>query len=161
MTSNYAVSLTDFQAKLISVEGVKLEEYNDRNTIEIEAGMTLKIVERISGRYAAIQILDYYNPDHKAHESHLFQCLQTQLQPIPDDLWMYVVAILDPQERLNFAKHPKRMLQAKQLDVSKIVKVSGRPFRKTGEFFDCIIRYIGPVREIGPGHYIGLELLVM
>ncbi|KAL1381041.1 hypothetical protein pipiens_013750 [Culex pipiens pipiens] len=159
MTSNYAVSLTDFQAKLISVEGVKLEEYNDRNTIDIEAGMTLKIVERISGRYAAIQILDYYNPDHKAHESHLFQCLQTQLQPIPDDLWMYVVAILDPQERLNFVKHPKRMPQAKQLDVSKIVKVSGRPFRKTGEFFDCIIRYIGPVREIGPGHYIGLELL--
>lgn len=161
MTSNYAVSLLAFQAKLIAVDGVRLEEYNDPNTIDIEAGMTLRIVERITGKYAAIQILDYSNPDHKTHDSHLFQCQQSQLQPIQDDLWMFVVAILDPQERLNFVKHPKRMLQAKQLDVSKIVKVSCRPFGGTGEFFDCIIRYIGPVPEIGPGHYIGLELLVM
>lgn len=157
---NYAVSLQDFQAKLISVEGYRVEEQNDhRNTLLIEAGTTLRIVDRISGKLATIQILEYYNPDHRAHESHLFQCQLAQLQIVPDELWQLVIAILDPQERLSFVKQQKRMLRAKLLEISKIVKVSGRPFGRTAEFFDCIIRYIGTVPEIGPGHYIGLELL--
>lgn len=158
MTSNYAVSLQDFQAKLISVDGLLMDEHYDRNTVPIEAGMTLRIVDRISAKLVTFQILDCYT-DHRTHESHLFQCQLAQLQIVQDDLWPFVVAILDPQERLSFAKNQKRMMRAKQLEVSKIVKVSGRAFGRTAEFFDCIIRYIGRVPEIGPGHYIGLELL--
>lgn len=160
MTVAFAVSTDNFKAKVIPSGGTLYDENNGNNTVEVEAGMMLQIMEQMTARLAIVRIKDYYNPDATNRES-MVQCQTSQYHSVPDDLWPFVIAILDPQERLKFVRQPGRLSKVRLLRQDQIVKVSGKPFRRPMTTYDCIIRYCGPVSEIGPGYYFGLELLVM
>ncbi|XP_052892717.1 ubiquitin carboxyl-terminal hydrolase CYLD [Anopheles moucheti] len=144
--------------------------------IDIEPGMTLQIVEQPSSKIALIKIKDFYgmtttansrgtgtpgtvnNVQTNTYENRIFQCQAANLQRIPSDIWPYIIAILDPQERCEFAKRPKVFGSVKQLRTGDIVMVSWLA-KNRHVTYDCIIRYVGPVPKIGPGYYFGLELL--
>ncbi|XP_050076644.1 ubiquitin carboxyl-terminal hydrolase CYLD [Anopheles maculipalpis] len=148
--------------------------------IDIEPGMTLQIVEQPSSKIALIKIKDFYGtstnnrggggggsgpsgtvtsaPTTNPYENRIFQCQAANLQRIPSDIWPYIIAILDPQERCEFAKRPKLFGSVKLLRTGDIVMVSWLA-KNRHVTYDCIIRYVGPVPKIGPGYYFGLELL--
>uniref|UniRef100_A0A182PAN4 ubiquitinyl hydrolase 1 n=1 Tax=Anopheles epiroticus TaxID=199890 RepID=A0A182PAN4_9DIPT len=144
--------------------------------IEIEPGMTLQIVEQPSSKIALIKIKDFYGTASNGrsgggglspastpnggspYDKRIFQCQASHLQRVPSDIWPYVIAILDPQERCEFAKRPKLFGSVKQLRTGDIVMVSWLA-KNRHVIYDCIIRYVGPVPKIGPGYYFGLELL--
>uniref|UniRef100_A0A182Y9X5 ubiquitinyl hydrolase 1 n=1 Tax=Anopheles stephensi TaxID=30069 RepID=A0A182Y9X5_ANOST len=145
--------------------------------IDIEPGMTLQIVEQPSSKIALIKIKDFYGtttnnrgggggpsgtvnsaPPTNPYENRIFQCQAANLQRIPSDIWPYLIAILDPQERCEFAKRPKLFGSVKLLRTGDIVMVSWLA-KNRHITYDCIIRYVGPVPKIGPGYYFGLELL--
>ncbi|XP_055546306.1 ubiquitin carboxyl-terminal hydrolase CYLD isoform X2 [Wyeomyia smithii] len=159
MTVTFAVSANSFRAKLVSLGHIKFEENKDDNNVTIEMGTTLQIEEVISGKLALVRIKNYYNTDDKTYENHLFQCPKSSLLIIPKEAWPFIIAIMDPQERVNFASQSKRLAMLERLSNDLIVKVSGRAFGLMTEVYDCIIRAIGPVPEIGPGYYLCMELL--
>lgn len=150
--------------------------------VEIEPGMTLQIVEQPSSKIALIKVKDFNGtsngsnnrlgapnstsgmvaanaPVSNPYENRVLQCQSAHLQRIPSDIWPYLIAILDPLERCEFAKRPKLFGSVKQLRVGDIVMVSWLA-KNRHVTYDCIIRYVGPVPKIGPGYYFGLELLV-
>ncbi|EJY58028.1 AAEL013253-PB [Aedes aegypti] len=159
----FAVSTESFRAKLKSLSSL-YEDSNGNGTIEVEVGMMLQIVENVSAKYAIVRIKDYYSPEDKRYENVCFQCPAANFQIVPGDVWPFVIAIMDPQERAQFVKQPmaltwvKRLMQQKNESIQR-VKVSGRVFLRPADTYDCIVRYTGPVEEIGPGYYLGLELL--
>nr|XP_040232993.2 ubiquitin carboxyl-terminal hydrolase CYLD isoform X1 [Anopheles coluzzii]XP_040232994.2 ubiquitin carboxyl-terminal hydrolase CYLD isoform X1 [Anopheles coluzzii]XP_040232995.2 ubiquitin carboxyl-terminal hydrolase CYLD isoform X1 [Anopheles coluzzii]XP_049464193.1 ubiquitin carboxyl-terminal hydrolase CYLD isoform X1 [Anopheles coluzzii] len=151
--------------------------------VEIEPGMTLQIVEQPSSKIALIKVKDFNGtsngssnrlgapnsssssgmvatsaPVSNPYENRVLQCQSAHLQRIPSDIWPYLIAILDPLERCEFAKRPKLFGSVKQLRVGDIVMVSWLA-KNRHVTYDCIIRYVGPVPKIGPGYYFGLELL--
>uniref|UniRef100_A0AAG5DBE2 Uncharacterized protein n=1 Tax=Anopheles atroparvus TaxID=41427 RepID=A0AAG5DBE2_ANOAO len=140
------------------------------NRIDIEPGMTLQIVEQTSSKIALIKIKDFHGTASAGgsggagsalgptNENRVFQCQLSHLQRVPSDIWPYMIAILDPQERCEFAKRPKLFALVKQLNVGDIVMVNWLA-KNRHVTFDCIVRYIGQVPKIGPGYYFGLELL--
>lgn len=160
-TAVFAVSTECFKAKLIPYGGQSsyYEESNGNNTVEVELGMMLKIVEYTSAKLALVRIKDYYSPNDKRYDNVHFQCPVANFQTVPEDVWPFVIAILDPQERVRFVKQPERLAGVKQLREAEIVRVSGKAFCRPLETYTCIIRYRGQVEEIGPGYYFGLELL--
>ncbi|XP_053677566.1 uncharacterized protein LOC128727655 [Anopheles nili] len=142
--------------------------------VEIEPGMTLQIIEQPSSKIALIKIKDFHRSSSTIHstggpgsthaeianhyENRIFQCQAAHLQQVPSDIWPYIIAILDPQERCEFAKKPKLFASVKELCLGGIVQVSWLA-KNRHVTYDCIIRYVGPVPKIGPGYYFGLELL--
>ncbi|XP_050084836.1 uncharacterized protein LOC126570840 isoform X2 [Anopheles aquasalis] len=163
-------------------------DYAADDRIEIEPGMTLQIVEQPSSKIALIKIKDFNGNTTVAtsanalrssataigegsgitmngtsgaaspHENRIYQCQVAHLQRVPADIWPFIIAILDPQERCEFAKRPKLFASVKQLRTGDIVLVNWLA-KNRNVTYDCIIRYIGPVPKIGPGYYFGLELL--
>uniref|UniRef100_A0A182QZA1 ubiquitinyl hydrolase 1 n=1 Tax=Anopheles farauti TaxID=69004 RepID=A0A182QZA1_9DIPT len=153
----------------ISAGPVELGAGTGDDRIEIEPGMTLQIVEQPSSKIALIKIKDFYRGCGTAaattneqtsnpYEHRIFQCQAAHLQRVPSDIWPYIIAILDPQERCEFAKRSKLFGSVKQLRTGDIVMVSWLA-KNRHVTYDCIIRYVGPVPKIGPGYYFGLELL--
>ncbi|XP_053697663.1 uncharacterized protein LOC128744574 [Sabethes cyaneus] len=159
MTVTFALSVNQFRAKLVSLGEIKFEENKDDNNVTIELGTTLQVEESISGKLALVRIKNYYNPEDKTYENHLFQCPVSSLLCVSNQAWPFVIAIMDPQERVDFAGQPKRVAMLEHLSNDFIVKVSGRAFGRMTDVYDCIIRAIGPVPEIGPGYYLCMELL--
>lgn len=155
-TLGFAVSTESFKAKLV---GSYFEESNGNSTIEVEIGMMLQILEHVSSRYTVARIKDYYNPEDTRYEKLRFQCPVANYQTVPEDVWPYVIAILDPDERVQFVKQPGRLDKLRHLREQQMVKVSGRAFGRSTITYDCIIRYRGQVQQIGPGYYFGMELL--
>lgn len=119
----------------------------------------LQIVEQPTGKLVVVRIRDYYNAEDSRYDNLYFQCQISYLQKVPEDVWPFVIAIMDPHEREQFVRKPANLANINLLQTNTIVKVSGKPFCRPSDRYDCIIRYRGQVEEIGPGYYFGLELL--
>ncbi|KFB39113.1 hypothetical protein ZHAS_00006441 [Anopheles sinensis] len=143
--------------------GSLLSDLRNDNLIDIEPGMTLQIVEEVSSKIALIKIKDFHRNDGEqavtsTKTDRIFQCQSVHLQRIPADIWPFMIAILDPQERCEFAKRSKLFDSVKNLTMGDNVKVKW--LTKNGNvMYDCTVRYIGPVEMLGPGYYFGLQLL--
>lgn len=147
----------------------------DVDTIDLRKGMMVE-VHQVSDRFCTVRIHDYYQKN-LAFENNLYLVKASALFEVAIDLWPYVIAITDPLMRLNFARDRYFIEYAMSLDVGSFVTVNGNFFMMSSinqslSFlperepqnrildYECVIRYIGPVDEIGPGCVFGLELLV-
>uniref|UniRef100_A0A1L8DTI0 ubiquitinyl hydrolase 1 n=1 Tax=Nyssomyia neivai TaxID=330878 RepID=A0A1L8DTI0_9DIPT len=123
----------------------------------LQQGMMLQIRERSAGKFVNVRVYDFFARD-LVWENNLFSCPLTNLHEIPSDIWLFLAAIVDPVERLAVAQSDVRVKYILELKESDIVVASGAAFRLDVSF-DAIVRYIGLVPEIGPGYYVGLEIL--
>lgn len=131
----------------------------EADKIYISPGNLVKILQYDkNNKNAKIQVMDYYN--NNIIWENLYKCSVNHLKKIHNDLFPFLIAIQDPEDRLQFAVRSECCKNILQLRIDDIVNVSGEPFRKD-IFYNCIIRYIGLVPEIGPGYYFGLEILVI
>lgn len=128
--------------------GTLIKMYQSQTPVEV-AG---------SRKLSTVQILDLVRQE-PIYEN-LYECPQENLLKVSEALWPYVIAIKEPERRLQLVKkveHCKWIIYLKKND---LVRVSGASFGKKSTFYDCIIRYIGNVAELYPvGYIFGLELL--
>lgn len=148
---------------------------SDGNHVDLKHGMMVEI-KKDSNRYSTIMVHDYYEKNF-AFENNLYLCKSSALFPVRTDIWPFLIAINDPCERANIARDRGFVDYILSLKIDSFVTVIGQYFnisainqslmflperepRERSLDYECIIRYIGLVDEIGPGYYFGLELLV-
>lgn len=143
--------------------------------VDLKKGMMVEVL-LLSEKFATVRIHDYYQKN-LAFENNLYLVKASALFEVAIDVWPYVIAITDPQMRLNFARDRVFIDYVMSLDVGSFATVNGIFFMMSSinqslSFlperepqnrildYECVVRYIGPVDEIGPGCVFGLELLV-
>lgn len=144
--------------------------------VELFPGTTVQI-KREQNLYSICMICDLHKTN-LAFQNNLYHVKTIALVHVDESIWLQLVAIPDLQERANVAKDKAYIDYISSLKIDSFVRVNAHHFsmcpireslqflpeRETKDFrerdYDCIIRYIGFVNEIGPGYYYGLELLV-
>ncbi|XP_073824536.1 ubiquitin carboxyl-terminal hydrolase CYLD isoform X4 [Musca autumnalis] len=141
-----------------------VDECSSNDEITVPAGTLIKIYQwkgaaSVGNKiFSTVQVVDFITklPIYE----NLYECLQANLTVVSENLWPYIISIIDPDERLRLIKdanHCKWVTYIKQND---FVSVKGDMFSNNAQRFDCIVRYIGPVRELQPvGYFFALELL--
>lgn len=147
-------------------------EVGQERTFEVHRGTLVEVKGTQGKQNSTVRI---YDPHQKnlAFENNLYTIKCTSLLAIPRASWHFLAAIIDPHTRANIAADTELLDYIIRLKVKSFVTVNGFYFSlyqdhifaekepmKGPLYFECIIRYIGPVDEIGPGYFFGLELLV-
>jgi hypothetical protein len=171
--SNTVLSAIVIEKTVATLCGV---DCGPEHKIDVHRGTLVEIKGSTMGTYVQVMIIDYYHKN-LAYENNLYMLKYNTLLEVSNYVWPYLVAISDPHERANVAKDKEFIEYFQTLREHSFVAINGHyfsmyPMKQTLNFiperepkhraldFDCIIRYMGPVGEIGPGFYIGLELLV-
>lgn len=194
----FALCVENCIVKLVSSES-QLSEFdtqNDqqplvqprRNNDEIlnsllNKGMTVEIKDFVTknstiSKYCTIKILDYVNKNH-AFENNLYMCKNSSLFRVSSNIWPYLIAIVDPLERLDFARDQHFTEYIRSLGENDLVLVDGNIFKYSSisaslnfannnsdnghkhKDYECAIIFIGLVPERGNGYYFGLQLVVI
>lgn len=174
--SEYAIVIKKTQAMLASQIPTREDEMDMK--VELFRGATVQIKE-VQHSYSVVMIHDFYNKNF-AFQNNLYQVQTNALIHVDELLWFQLIAIPDSQERANIASDKEYVEYIASLKADSFVRVNAHhfsmcPIRQSLQFlperepsknarerdYDCIIRYIGYVDEIGPGIFYGLELLVI
>lgn len=134
---------------------------DEKEKIAVEPGTLVKVHKSGAGgssKTFIIQVLDYLN--HEPVWENLYDCPQLNLKKAHEDMWPFAIGIPDPSRRLQFLLSAEKRKYILYVKIHDFVSVSGIPFGEDSLKYDCIVRYIGLVEEIGPGYYFGLEILV-
>lgn len=142
----------------------------DSGHVELSRGMMVEY-KRTSDRYCNIIIRDYYTKNH-AFENNLYLCKSSALYQVQSSMWHFLVAINDPIERAALAKDKPFTEYILGLDINGVCTVNGQYFHYASHLerdrnanmaldYHCIVKYIGPVADLGPGHFFGLQLVVI
>jgi hypothetical protein len=158
-TMGYAICSQRCEAKLLTCAPTSSDLDEDARII-IEVGTLLQIKSEMpSESVCTVKLCDFYD-QNLACDTNLYLCSMLRLYQVQSDvIWPFVIAILDPLERLKFVQNYSACNFIQTLKVGSLVNASGLAFNKE-VFYDCIVRFIGLVDEMGPGYYFGLELLV-
>ncbi|XP_030383625.1 ubiquitin carboxyl-terminal hydrolase CYLD isoform X2 [Scaptodrosophila lebanonensis] len=128
-----------------------------RSELQIEPGTLIKIV-RSCENFKIVQVLDYLRHDFTCE--NLYECAENKLIEVSEDVWPYVISIEHSLRRLLFVSNKNQCRWIVNLKPNDLLSVKGEQFGKEGVYFDCIVRYIGPVQELhAVGYFFGLELL--
>lgn len=169
MAAMYAIVVENMKAALL------LD--SEETIMHLTKGMTVQVVE-VREKHSAIIIRDYHQRN-LAFENNVYICKKSGLIMVTADIWPFLTAINDPFERIEIARDKPFCKYILGLKENVFVDVLGYMFNlssiqqslmflperapkdKSNSDYNCIIRYIGNVPEIGPGFYFGLELLVI
>ncbi|XP_025153799.1 ubiquitin carboxyl-terminal hydrolase CYLD isoform X2 [Harpegnathos saltator] len=86
-----------------------------------------------------------------------WRCHKYDLIPVSHKIWQYLLAVQSPQERVQLASDETLCEQIRSISVKDKVWYCCDPNKHSKEV--AFVKYIGPVPELGLGHYFGLELL--
>ncbi|KAL0104750.1 hypothetical protein PUN28_016403 [Cardiocondyla obscurior] len=87
-----------------------------------------------------------------------WRCHKYDLIPVSQKVWQYLLAVQSPQERIRLVNDVTLYEQIQNISVNDLVWYHSGPANKRIKEL-AFVRYIGPVQQLGPGHYFGLELL--
>lgn len=174
--SIYAIVIQKTQATL------KLNLPDDKSqdqSVELLQGTMVETIGlQFNKNYHTVMIHDYHQRNF-AFENNLYFIKQSALYQVSAEIWPFLIAVTDANIRASIAKDENFSEYILRLQLKSFVSVDAQyfsicpirqslqflpqrePNRKQGASFDCIVRYIGEVKEIGPGFYFGLELLVI
>lgn len=138
--------------------GAAERDTDAKQFITIQAGFLVKVKE-VVGKLASIRIYDFYSKN-LTFENNLFTCSLAHLHKVQPNVWPYLIAIVDPVQRLGFFRNPELISYVLSIKISDLVTANVAALYLNGKVLDCIVRYIGLVSEIGPGFYFGLEIMV-
>ncbi|XP_046806793.1 ubiquitin carboxyl-terminal hydrolase CYLD isoform X4 [Lucilia cuprina] len=167
--SKYAVLMRNTKVRLHQSPDIPIADdaKEAANEININAGALIKIFQSKTptssnqgskNLTSTIQVLDLIN--HMPIYENLYECPQANLRRVDENLWPFIISIVDPEQRLRMLQDVNHCKWVVYLDKNEFVSVAGEMFNKPGTNFDCIIRYIGPVMELhSVGYFFGLEIL--
>lgn len=166
----YAIVMEKVMVSCVT-EGDGVKEHT-----ELSRGMMVEF-KRNTDRYCTVVVRDYYQ-SNLAFQHNLYLCKLSALYPVPSDIWPFLIAINDPIERAVIAKEKPFVDYILSLNIESMTTVNGQYFqmstvsqslsslpereRQAAMALDyhVVVKYIGPVYDIGPGHLLGLQLLV-
>jgi hypothetical protein len=160
INNGYAIITGACDAKLLSCVSTS-SELDEDSMIQLQAGQLVQVRDELVGdNVCTIKLCEFYD-ENPAWAVNLYLCSMKWVRRVQSDaLWPFVIAIVDPLERLKFVMDEKACGLVLSLQESSLVAANGLAFGKN-VVYDCIVRFIGLVPEIGPGYYFGLELLVI
>ena len=86
-----------------------------------------------------------------------WRCHQVDLIPVPSIVWQFLAAVPGPQDRVRIASDTQLCQDVNNLRLGDRIWYRSKPGAQRSL---AVIRYIGPVQELGQGFHFGLELLV-
>ncbi|KAG7207483.1 hypothetical protein KM043_009115 [Ampulex compressa] len=86
-----------------------------------------------------------------------WRCHRFDLIAVSPEVWRFLLAVSIPQERVRLASDKQLCEDVKNLSVNDTVWYCPDHSRHTKEL--AIVKYIGPVSQLGQGYYFGLDLL--
>lgn len=113
-----------------------------------------------SKNLSTVQVLDLVNRV-AIYDENLYECPQANLCRVNENLWPFIINIVDPDQRLKLVQDKNHCNWLVYVKPNDLVTVSGEMFGEQNKNFACIVRYVGPVSELYPvGYFFGVEILV-
>lgn len=128
------------------------------NVNELRMGMLVEALEDLKESVLKIRVIDTIGGS-KIWCGTEWRCHKYDLIPVSQKIWQYLLTVQSPQERIRIANDEALCERIKNISVNdKVWYCSDSSNRRVKEI--ALVRYIGPVKQLGLGHYFGLELLV-
>lgn len=131
----------------------------------LRLGTLVSVEHAIKDELVAVRI-DNSERLYGPFEEHLWECPMDNIVPFERSLKPFILAISSPSERVEIVLDEDLCQKLFAIDVGSLVyllpkKVSSG-FNKHGSppVKEAVVKYKGPVHQMGIGIYFGLELLV-
>lgn len=125
--------------------------------VDLSSGILVEIVDTQTEKYG-IRIPKLSNTT-TIQQSDFYLCAKDRLIIISEDMVPFLMAITDLNLRVSLARRSAQVDFIRTLKVGHIAAVYGTLFNER-KYFECRVKYIGPVPELGPGKFIGVEFMV-
>ncbi|XP_014473556.1 PREDICTED: ubiquitin carboxyl-terminal hydrolase CYLD isoform X2 [Dinoponera quadriceps] len=133
----------------------RLLQYYVAKKDTLRLGMLVEALEDLKDSALKIRVTD--TAGSKSWCGTEWRCHKYDLITVSHKIWQYLLAVQSPQERVQLASNETLCEQIRSISMKDKVWYRCDPNKHSKEL--AFVRYIGPVPEIGPGYYFGLELL--
>ncbi|XP_033334775.1 ubiquitin carboxyl-terminal hydrolase CYLD [Megalopta genalis] len=127
----------------------------DTNVNTLRLGMLAEAVEDLGGDGLRVRVTD--TSGSEVWRGTEWRCHRFDLIPVSPEVWKFLPAVTVPEERIRLANHKQLCKELMSLMIDDTVWYCPDPQGYTK--FLALIKYIGLVPQLGPGHYFGLDLL--
>ncbi|XP_029178751.1 ubiquitin carboxyl-terminal hydrolase CYLD isoform X1 [Nylanderia fulva] len=127
------------------------------NVNELRVGMLVEALEDLKESRLKVRVIDPIDGS-KIWCGTEWRCHKYDLIPVSHKIWQYLLTVQSPQERIRIANDEALCERIRSISVNdRVWYCSDSSNRRAKEL--ALVRYIGPVKQLGLGHYFGLELL--
>ncbi|XP_046830893.1 ubiquitin carboxyl-terminal hydrolase CYLD isoform X1 [Vespa crabro] len=132
-----------------------MSRHCDVNVSTLRLGMLVKCLEDLMDGTLLISVTDVSGS--KVWFNTEWCCQKTDLIPVSQEIWRFLLAVSVPQERVRLANNKSLCGILENLSVND--KVWYHSNHKVNDHKElAIIKYIGPVPKLGQGFYFGLDI---
>lgn len=129
----------------------------DKNVNTLRLGMLVEAVEDLGDSALKVRVID--TTGSEIWRGTEWRCHKFDLISVTPEVWKFLPAVSVPQERVRLANYKHLCEELMSLEINDTVWYCADPSGCTK--FLAIIKYIGPVPQLGQGYYFGLDLLVI
>ncbi|XP_071876580.1 ubiquitin carboxyl-terminal hydrolase CYLD isoform X2 [Bombus fervidus] len=127
----------------------------DKNVNTLRLGMLVEAVEDLGDSALKVRVID--TTGSEIWRGTEWRCHKFDLISVTPEVWKFLPAVSVPQERVRLANYKHLCEELMSLEINDTVWYCADPSGCTK--FLAIIKYIGPVPQLGQGYYFGLDLL--
>lgn len=129
----------------------------DVNVNKLRLGMLVEALEDLKESLLRVRVTDTVGGS-KTWCGTEWRCHKYDLIPVSQKVWQYLLAVQSPQERVRLANDEALCEQIRNISENDVVWYCSDPANRRAKEL-AFVRYVGPVLELGLGHYFGLELV--
>ncbi|XP_053983257.1 ubiquitin carboxyl-terminal hydrolase CYLD [Hylaeus anthracinus] len=127
----------------------------DKNLNTLRLGMLVEALEDLGDSALRVRVND--TTGSEIWRGTEWRCHRYDLIPVSSEVWKFLPAVSVPQERVHLANHKLLCKELTSLMMDDTIWYCPDPQGYTK--YLAVIKYIGPVPELGQGYYFGLDLL--
>lgn len=127
----------------------------DKNVNTLRLGMLVEAIEDLGDSALKVRVID--TTGSEIWRDTEWRCHRFDLISVSSEVWKFLPAVSVPQERVRLANYKHLCEELMSLAINDTVWYCADPLGCTK--FLAIIKYIGPVPQLGQGYYFGLDLL--
>ncbi|CAK9814943.1 Ubiquitin carboxyl-terminal hydrolase CYLD [Anthophora plagiata] len=127
----------------------------DQNVNMLRLGMLVEAVQDLGDSVLKVRVID--TTGSEIWRGTEWRCHKFDLITVSPEVWKFLPAVSVPQERIRLANHKRLCEELMSLAVKDTVWYCADP--QGCSKYLAIIKYIGPVPQLGQGYYYGLDLL--
>jgi hypothetical protein len=134
---------------------------NEKITTVIRLGSLVKVtsLKHQQDAKVAVRLVDERCLDEGSED--MFICSKHQLLPVDPVMLSPLIAVFKPSLRVELVENEHIFRELAKIEVGKTVMLLSETPDSRLEPELAVVRYKGPVPEMGPGTYYGLEILVI
>lgn len=130
----------------------------DVNVSTLRLGMLVEAVEVLRDGGLRIRVADPGGSELWLNTE--WRCHRYDLVPVSLIMWEYLAAVPSLQDRVKLATDKQLTKDLNDVRLNSKVIVTPDAAEAANEQILAVVKHVGPVPELGPGFYFGLEILV-